>query len=264
MSDTEQEPSITVERSGHVLLMGLNRPAKRNAFTTDMLQQLGRAYFELESDEALRCGVLFAHGEHFTGGLDLADVLPQIADGERDWAEDELNPLGTTGPGRTTPVVIAAHGWCLTIGIELLLAADLCVASSDTRFAQVEIQRGIFPLGGATFRLPRVAGWGNAMRWLLTGDEFDAEEAMRLGLVQEVVEPGAQLERAVALARRISAQAPLGVKATIASARRALHEGEPAAAAALRPSVVELMGSEDAREGMLSFIERRPANFTGH
>jgi enoyl-CoA hydratase len=99
------------------------------------------------------------------------------------------------------------------------------------------------------------------MRWLLTGDEFDAAEALRLGLVQEVVEPGAQLERAVALAERISEQAPLGVKATIVSARKALHVGE--AAAALRPGVVELMGSADAQEGMLGFIERRPAKFTG-
>jgi enoyl-CoA hydratase len=263
MTDAQQEPLVTIERSGHVLLMGLNRTAKRNAFTTDMLQELGRAYYELESDPELRCGVLFAHGEHFTGGLDLADVLPQIADGERDWADDELNPVATSGPDRTTPLLVAVHGWCMTVGIELLLAADVRIAASDTRFAQMEVQRGIFPLGGATFRLPREAGWGNAMRWLLTGDEFDATQALSLGLVQEVVEPGAQLQRAVALAERISEQAPLGVKATIVSARKALDEGEAAAAAAIRPGLVELMGTADAQEGMLSFMQRRPAKFTG-
>jgi enoyl-CoA hydratase len=257
------EPLVTVERDGHLLMIGLNRPAKRNAFTTDMLQRLGKAYHRLECDAELRCGVLFAHGEHFTAGLDLADVLPQIAAGERDWASDELNPVATTGPVRTTPLIAAAHGWCLTIGIELLLAADVRIAASDTRFAQIEVQRGIFPLGGATYRLPREAGWGNAMRWLLTGDEFDATEAMRLGLIQEVVQPGTQLERAVSLAQRISAQAPLGVKATIASAQQAMRDGEETAGAALRPSLVELMGTADAQEGMMSFAERREANFSG-
>jgi enoyl-CoA hydratase len=262
VSDAEQ-PLVTVERRGYVLLIGLNRTAKRNALTGDMLQALGRAYYELESDDELRCGVLFAHGEHFTGGLDLADVLPQIASGERDWEDDELNPVATTGPARTTPLVAAAQGWCMTIGIELLLAADVRIAASNTRFAQMEVQRGIFPLGGATYRLPREAGWGNAMRWLLTGDEFDAAEALRLGLVQEVVEPGSQFERAVALAERIGEQAPLGVKATIASAREAIQEGEAAAGAALRPRVTELMSSADATEGMVSFVERRAAKFTG-
>ena len=190
-------------------------------------------------------------------------MLPQIAAGERDWAENELNPVGTTGPARTTPLVAAAHGWCMTIGIELLLAADVRIAASNTRFAQLEVQRGIFPLGGATYRLPREAGWGNAMRWLLTGDEFDAEEATRLGLISEIVEPGTQLERALALAERISSRAPLGVKATLASARLALEQGETVAGEALRPGVAELMSSTDAEEGMLSFIERREAKFTG-
>lgn len=263
MNDDSRDPLVTQERDGHVLLIGLNRPAKRNAFITDMLQELGKAYYLLEHDRELRCGVLFAHGDHFSGGLDLADVLPQIAAAERDWAEDELNPVSTTGPVRTTPLVAAAHGWCMTIGIELLLAADVRVAASNTRFAQLEVQRGIFPLGGATYRLPREAGWGNAMRWLLTGEEFDAEEAIRLGLISEVVEPGAQLERARALAERISACAPLGIKATIASARLALEQGEETAGAALRPGVAELMSSSDAQEGMLSFIERREARFTG-
>src|SRR6202011_3363484 len=100
----------------------------------------------------------------------------------------------------TTPLIAVAHGWCMTLGIELLLAADIRIAAAGTRFTQLEVQRGIYPFGGATIRLPREAGWGNAMRWLLTGDEFDAAEAHRIGLVQEVTEPGKELERAVALA----------------------------------------------------------------
>jgi enoyl-CoA hydratase len=216
MTAVAEGPVLSVERDGHVLMMGLNRPSKRNAFNVELLQALGRAYYELEHDEELRCGVLFAHGEHFTGGLDLADVLPRMADRSLQWQADELNPVGTAGPARTTPVVAAVQGWCMTIGIELLLAADIRVAAADARFAQIEVQRGIFPLGGATYRLPREAGWGNAMRWLLTGDAFDAPEALRIGLIQEVTGAGEQLERALAIADRISQQAPLGIKETLA------------------------------------------------
>src|SRR6187200_2328412 len=103
----------------------------------------------------------------------------------------------------------------MTLAIELMLAADIRIAASDARFSQMEINRGIYPFGGATTRLPRDAGWGNAMRWLLTGDEFDAAEALRIGLVQEVVEPGQQRDRAIELAERIATRsAPLAVRTT--------------------------------------------------
>jgi enoyl-CoA hydratase len=132
------------------------------------------------------------------------------------------------------------------------------------RFAQLEIQRGIYPFGGATIRLPREAGWGNAMRWLLTGDEYGAAEAHRIGLIQEITEPGAHLERAVELAERIASRsAPLGVRTTLSSAQLALAEGQAAAASRLNDDMVALLRTEDGTEGMMSFIERRPANFTG-
>jgi enoyl-CoA hydratase len=264
MTESTDDVSLTLERRGHVLLMGLNRPAKRNAFNIELLIELGRAYEQLESDDDLRCGVLFAHGEHFTGGLDLAEVGPALASGSLSYPEDARDPWRNDGKRWSTPVVAAAHGWCMTLGIELLLAADVRVASADTRFAQLEIQRGIYPFGGATFRLPREAGWGNAMRWLLTGDEYDAEEAYRIGLVQEVTEAGGQLNRAMELAERIATRSsPLGVRATLESAQRALTEGDQAAAARLTPDMVSLLQTADGVEGMMSFIERRPAQFTG-
>ena len=149
------------------------------------------------------------------------------------------------------------------MGIELVLAADIIVASDDTRFAQIEIKRGIFPFGGATIRFIQVAGWGNAMRWLLTGDELDAAEAYRIGLVQEVAPRGQELARAVAIAETIARQAPLGVRATIRSARRSIIDGQAAAVADLMPATVAIMGTEDAREGVMSFLERREGRFTG-
>jgi enoyl-CoA hydratase len=145
----------------------------------------------------------------------------------------------------------------------LLLASDVRIAASNARFAQIEIRRGIFPFGGATICMPQAFGWGNAMHYLLTGDEFDAQEALRLGLVQEVVPVGQQLERAVAIAETIAAQAPLGVRATLASARKALVDGHDAARRELLPTMRKLMGTEDAQEGVRSFLERRTARFTG-
>jgi enoyl-CoA hydratase len=256
--------NVTLERDDHVLAIGLNRPDKRNAFNLAMLADLSRAYALLESDETLRAGVLFAHGDHFTSGLDLVDVGPNLVSGEVPFPEDGRDPWRLDGTW-TKPIVAAAHGRCLTLGIELLLAADVRVAAADTRFAQIEVLRGIYPFGGATIRLPRQTGWGNAMRWLLTGDEFDAEEAMRIGLIQEIATDGAAaLAKAREIAHTIADRAaPLGVRAVLASAHLARSDGDDAAIERLRPEVMRLFGTADAAEGVQSFIERREARFQG-
>ncbi len=257
------EGRVTTEKRGHVLLIGLDRAAKRNAFDKAMLNALGLAYGELERDENLRCGVLFAHGDHFTAGLELTQFAAALGEDVQTLAEGAIDPLGIKGQRLGKPMVCAVQGICLTIGIELMLAADIRVAASDTRFAQIEVKRGIYPIGGATVRFVRDTGWGNAMRYLLTGDEFTAAEALRIGLVQEVVEPGQQLARAEAIARTIAEQAPLGVRATLTSARLAIAEGEQAAIERLIPDLEPILHSEDVNEGLQSFIERRQANFQG-
>jgi enoyl-CoA hydratase len=257
------DSTVTIERDGHVLLVGLNRPEKRNAFNRAMLSDLSLAYGELDRDPGLRCGVLFAHGGHFTGGLDLVDVAPMLAEGGWEWPEGGIDFLGLNGPPVAKPVVMAVQGRCLTVGIELALASDIRVAASDALFAQIEIKRGILPFGGATIRFVRDCGWGNAMLHLLTVDEFDAAEALRIGLVQVVVEPGRQLERAREIAQVVAAQAPMGVQGTLRNARLAWREGEAAAVAHLLPEIQALMGSADAREGLQAFIERRGGVFSG-
>jgi enoyl-CoA hydratase/carnithine racemase len=255
--------TVQLERRGRVLLIGLDRPAKRNAFDMPLWEALCRAYAALERDGELRVGVLHALGDHFTGGLDLPQWGDAFSSGSWAIAKDGLDPLGMTGPRVSKPVVSAVQGTCLTIGIELLLATDIRVAASNTRFGQIEVKRGIYPVGGATLRFPREVGWGNAMRWLLTGDDFDAAEALRIGLVQEVVAPGEQLPRALALAETIAAQAPLGVYATLASSRAAIPSSERAAEGRLMPDLVPIMKSEDVAEGLRAFLERRPGRFTG-
>lgn len=260
---SDDSPRIRTEIDGHVHLIGLARANKRNAFDLRMLRELAEAYTAYEDDENARAAVLFADGEHFTGGLDLAEVGPAVASGEPLFPANAVDPLGLHGRARKKPLVCAVQGWCLTIGIELALASDIRIAASDTRFGQIEINRGIFPFGGATIRLPQIAGWGDAMRWLLTGDIFDAGEARRIGFVQEVVPVGEQKAKALEIARTIASRAPLGVRATLVSAKAALHDGPDAAAARLGAQARELMGSADAVEGMRSFVERRDAVFEG-
>jgi enoyl-CoA hydratase len=256
--------TLTVEQKGHVLFVGLNRPEKRNAFNMQMIRELGAAYGMIEHDPEIWVGVVFAHGEHFTGGLDLADVAGAFGDFDKVVPEGGLDPWRNDGTRWTTPVIVAARGMNYTAGIELMLAADIRVAASDSKFLQFEVQRGIFPFGGAMTRFVREAGWGNAMRWILTGEDFGADEALRLGLIQEIVEPGEELARATEIAEYIATRsAPLAVQGALRTAHLAIDEGHDASVANYLPEIHKLFGTEDAQEGVLSFVERRQANFKG-
>jgi enoyl-CoA hydratase/carnithine racemase len=255
------EERISTEKRGHLMLIGLDRPEKRNAFDPPMFERLAAAYTVMEDDPEIRCGVLFAHGDHFTGGLDLVKMAPTFAEGRFPMKDGEVDPLGLYGRVRTKPMIGAVKGMCFTIGIELLLACDIRVAGRTAKFSQIEVKRGIFPFGGATIRFARETGWGNAMRWILTGDDFDAVEAHRIGLVQEIDD--SPVERAIAIATTIAEQAPLGVRTTMLEARRAAAPDEAAHAKHLFSALGPIMQSEDAREGMMSFVERRAAKFTG-
>ncbi|MEY2848239.1 MAG: hypothetical protein RI885_904 [Actinomycetota bacterium] len=258
------DPRVTVEVRGHILLIGLDRVGKRNAADHRMLTELALAYGRLQHDANLRVGLVFAHGDHFTAGLDLADLGPRIGPDGLDLApEGGLDPWQVHDEQLTKPVVIALQGTCLTLGIELALASDIVIAADSTRFGQIEVTRGILPFGGATIRMPRAVGWGDAMRWILTGEQFDAAEALRIGLVQEVVPHGTQFERALELAEKVAAQAPLAVQAALANAKRAVREGDAAAEADLQPALVSLLQTEDAAIGMRAFLSRTTAEFTG-
>ena len=226
-------------------------------------RSLRRPITEFENAEACRCALVRAEGDHFTGGLDLPKVSPFLAAGNSLFPPGTIDPFDLRPPRRTKPVVVAVKGWCLTLGIELMLAADIVVAAADTRFGQIEVQRGLMATGGATIRMAERAGWGNAMRYLLTSDFFDAAEALRLGFVQDVVPAGQELARAEALAQMIAAQAPLAVRETRANALLAFEQGPEAAAAKFDEIQRELMKTEDVGEGLKAFQERRPGRFVG-
>lgn len=257
------EGSISIEQHNHVLLIGFNRPQKYNGYTPKMAKELTAAFTRLDEDDELRCGVIFGHGDHFTAGLDLPKWTGRMeAGGSRDGESNAVDPIGF-GRACRKPIVTACHGITYTLGIELALAGDIVIAADNCRFSQLEPKRAIHATGGATIRFVDRGGWGNAMYHLLTADEFDATEAHRIGIVQEIVPAGTQLERAIEIAEQIAELAPLAVQETKAASRRYVVEGFDAAVAALGPTQQRLLASDDAKEGVQSFIERRSAVFKG-
>jgi len=259
----QDEGQITTEAKGNVFLIGLDRPSKLNGFTPAMLDQLAEAYTEFENRDRYRCAVLFANGDHFTAGLDLPQLAHRFEAGHGLFPTGLIDPIDIRPPRRTKPVVTAVRGYCFTLGIELMLANDIVVASEETVFSQLEVGRGIMPSCGASMRMVERGGWGNAMRYLLTGDRFDAIEAHRMNFVTEIVPTGKDLSRALEIARTISRQAPLAVQATRATSLTWLEHGHDAAAAVLDPEQLRLSKTWDAAEGVRSFVERRPPKFRG-
>ena len=256
--------NVRVERlDGSILLIGIRQESDRVELSSVI--GLGRLMYMLDHDEALRVAVLYSQGPDFVGGvLDPESWAPVLRTGKFPETPQFVNPVGTIPPRREKPLVVAVQGKCQGAGHELFLAADVRVAASNTVFAQPEVTRGHFPAGGAPIAFVREAGWANAMRYMLTGDEWDAEEAYRMGLIQYVTPPGKQLDRAIEVARKISAAAPLGIRATIATAHRALSEGQEAAFAALFPELARLAQSDDHEEYFRALREKRSPAFHGH
>ena len=255
---------ISTEIRDKIILIGLNRPAQNNAFNIQMLMELSKAITDYEENDSLRCAVLFAHGKHFTVGLQLDEVREWILQNNKiEYPEGQIDPFGLNSSKRKKPLVTAVHGFCFTLGIELCLSSDIRLCTKSTKFTQAEVQRGIAPFGGATFRMVEQFGWGNAMRYLLTGDVFGGEEAYRLGLIQEVVKADHLLDRSIQIAKTISENAPLGIRATLENAYTYLEKGESVASQTIQERVIQLMRSEDGSEGTKSFLEKRKANFQG-
>ena len=252
---------VQSEAKDHVLKITINNPAKKNAFDPDMMLQLSNALTELHRNPTLWVGVITAEGENFTAGLDMPKFFGPGAN-PPPIPETNINAFGL-GNTCDKPIITAVQGICFTIGIEMALAGDIIVAADNTRFCQMEAKRGIAPLGGAHFRYIERAGWGNGMYHLLLCDEFDAAEAYRVGLVQEVVPAGAQVVRAMELANIIKKNAPLGIQATKIAGRKYIEAGEASAVAAVANIREQVMETEDAKEGIQSFVERRAAVFKG-
>jgi len=257
--------TVTVERRGDIVLVGLNRPFIQNRIDPPTRTRLAETFYQYEHDPSLRALVLFGHGENFTRGIDVDASQAGIIAGQRaTTTAPTLDVLGNSQPHRSKPVVVVVHGDTWNLGHEIYLAGDIRVAAANTRFGQDENTHGRFPGGGATVRFVREAGWGNAMRYMLTGDHWSAEESYRMGITQQIAAtPEAALEAGVAMARKIAACAPLSVKATLASAHQYVDPVEAEALSKLGAQYSALYRTEDFIEGRRAEAEGRPPRYQG-
>lgn len=257
-------PHIETIVTGHLLEIKINRADKLNALSPEMYADLALALGRLDRDPDLRVGLIHAEGKHFSAGIELEKWAPLFASARGFPKIDRgIDPFALTGPRCSKPLVMAVQGYCYTWGVELMLTTDVRVAAEDTRFAMLEVKRGIYPCGGATLRLPQQMGWSNAQRYLLSGEAWDSAESYRTGLVQQVVKPGEQLTAARLIASQLAAAAPLGLRAILKSSRLAQSHGVEHAAQHILDDMSEVMRSDDAQEGIRSFLERREAVFSG-
>jgi len=267
LADVPLAPSatITVERRGDIVLVGLNRPFIQNRIDPPTRLRLASVYYQYEHDLSLRALVLFGHGEHFSRGIDVDAAQAGLIAGQRPVSTvPTLDPLGNTPPHRSKPVVVVVHGDTWNLGHEIYLASDVRIAAANTRFGQDENTHGRFPGGGATVRFVREAGWGNAMRYMLTGDHWSADESYRMGITQVLAAtPEAALDAGVAIARKVAACAPLSIKATMNSAHQYVDPGEADALSKLGAQYAALYRTEDFLEGRRAEAEGRPPRYQG-
>ena len=253
-----------MERRGQIVVIAINRPQMFNRIDPETFYGLAKAYHDFDNDPTLRAAVLVGHGEHFSRGNDVEAFSALAKSGKAfTLGEDHLDPMGRK-QRLSKPLVAVAHGDTWNMGHELHLFADIRVASADVRYRQTENAYGRLP-GVAPVRWPREVGWANAMRYLLTGDPWDAETAYRMGVVQEVApNKVAALEVAIGIAGRIAACGPIGIKATLQAAHVAINDSADAAAfASLEAGYVSLFGSEDFIEGRKAEAENRAPIFHG-
>jgi enoyl-CoA hydratase len=256
---------ITIERRGEIVLIGINRPDIQNRLDPEAYLALAKAYYDYDHDPSLRAAVLFGHGANFSRGIDVEGFKAVASSGGPPMGDGLIDPLGKKMPGLTKPLVVAVHGDTWNMAHELFLVADIRVAADDTNFGQDENTHGRFPGGGSTVRFPREAGWGNAMRYILTGDHWTAREAYRMGTVQEVAPtPSSALDKAIEIANKIAASGPLGIKASLASAHLAVDAAQANALSALDAQRATLYRSQDFQEGRKAEAEGRQPVYHGN
>lgn len=259
-----QSDVVKTEVRGNVLLIGLNRPEKKNALTGEMFEALAEAYKRYDEDDNLRCAVLYGEGGVYCAGTDMAHVKELVESGALVYGDGDYDPFGIAGARLSKPLIAAVHGVCFASGLELALSGEFVVAAEGTLFGQPEVLRGVFAFGGGAARWAESVGYANAQRYLLTGQHLDAVEAYRIGLVQEVVPAAELFDRALQLANEIAAAAPMGVRYSLAVSRRVTEAGIRAAFDITPQLRAEIVGTDDAAEGVRSFDERRAGVYTGH
>lgn len=262
MTATITEPVLLIERRGPVLVLRVNRPDKRNAINLAVKQALTSALDQAAADDRARCIVLTGTGEvAFVAGADITEMVERTAM-EQQQAMRQARIFEQVA-AHPKPVIAAVNGVALGGGLELALACDIRLAAPHARFGQPEVSLGLIPGGGGTQRLPRMVGEGMALKMVLTGEQIGADEAYRIGLVQEIVPATTLLDRAVALGEMIAARSPVAVRAAKEAVRAAERLSLTQGYALETSLFLGAFASDDRLEGMRAFLEKRKPAFTG-
>ncbi|MDQ6784978.1 MAG: crotonase/enoyl-CoA hydratase family protein [Actinomycetota bacterium] len=251
---------IDFEVNGHAAIITINRPSARNAVNGDVATGIEAGIDRLEGDDDLWVGVITGVPPVFCAGADLKEIN---AGNAAKLGTERGGFAGITKRERSKPIIAAVDGPALAGGTEIVLSCDLVVASTTARFGIPEVKRSLIAGGGGLFRLPRRIPFNIAMEAALTGDPFDAETAARFGLVNELAEPGEAMVKALALAERINANAPVAVRETRHVVAKAAGADEESGWKLSDKAFGVAVHSEDFSEGLTAFIEKRPPVWKG-
>ncbi len=253
--------TISVTMEGPIAIITLNRPEALNALNSVMVRELVDSLGRLDVDEKVRCVVLTGSEKAFCAGADVKEMATKSS--AEMASADHLRGVWEKAANLQKPLIAALSGYALGGGLELAMCCDIILASEGTKLGQPEINIGIIPGGGGTQRLARAVGKYKATEMIMTGAMVTADEAKALGLVNRVVPPGKHLEEAVKIASDIATKAPLAVRAAKRAIAASQEKGLSQGLELERTLFYELFGTEDKKEGMAAFLEKRKPNFKG-
>ncbi|MEN0135293.1 MAG: enoyl-CoA hydratase-related protein [Rhodococcus sp. (in: high G+C Gram-positive bacteria)] len=254
--DGAETARVITERHGRVLLIRLQRPAKRNAIDAAMTAALDAAFNELDDNPDLWCGVLSGGRQNFCAGTDLINGPGEVT--------DRGGRYGVVGRHRSKPLVAAVEGFAYGGGLELALASDIVIAGRSARFALPEVTHGVVANAGALFRAHQALPLNIAKQMLLTGRPITADRAHGYGLVNEIVDDGAAEQSAIATAEQIAANAPVAVQATLRAISTVVRGDDDRGWIFTSQAEEKVRNSNDFQEGLLAFREKRPARWNGN